>query len=125
MQIEAYPMDMKMMLGLPPAERMGEHRLHRLKQLPLMDRKPLANPEQIVGWQRQIDAEIYDNPSSKGPHVMLVCDSFGCELREHLAPLCRRLVIAPSSVLPHAIIEREKPDLVIVEMAERRLGRFP
>jgi hypothetical protein len=49
-------------------------------------------------------------------------DSFGEALIPFIAEGFQRTVFAPEDVLDCQLVEREKPDVVIHEMVERKLG---
>ncbi|MBX7102449.1 MAG: hypothetical protein K1X57_00105 [Gemmataceae bacterium] len=67
-----------------------------------------------------LDARAYERPQFVGPRVLLFHDSFGDGLfAEMLAEHAARLVAIPSNHLDPAVIEREKPDIVILEIVER------
>jgi hypothetical protein len=69
--------------------------------------------------------QVWINETSDGPRVLLLGDSFAddtyCSL---LAEHCRRLVRVGSYAGQEELIERERPDVVIFEFAERILQTY-
>jgi hypothetical protein len=55
------------------------------------------------------------------PRVLLIGDSFGRTLLPLLGPWCRRLAFRWSRTFDAALIESERPDLVLFEAVERSL----
>ncbi|MHC5020086.1 MAG: alginate O-acetyltransferase AlgX-related protein [Planctomycetota bacterium] len=72
-----------------------------------------------------------ETPGAAGPHTVLFGDSFTIELASHLAPRCRRLVVArhrPSQTaawLGGPWLDRERPAVVIELLRERMLWLPP
>jgi alginate O-acetyltransferase complex protein AlgJ len=65
---------------------------------------------------------VWINAASKGPRVVLFCDSFADHLfQELLAQHCARLVIVPTYEMIQGIVETERPDVVICETVERSI----
>lgn len=64
---------------------------------------------------------VYENQNRKLPKVVLIGDSFSFALHSLLAEHFSRLVYLPAHVLDPQVIEREKPDIVIQEIVERKL----
>ena len=58
------------------------------------------------------------------PRVVLLHDSFGDLLREQLREHCGRLYTLASTDFESELIERERPQLVVQLMAERRLASY-
>ncbi len=59
------------------------------------------------------------------PRALFLHDSFGELMRDHLSEEFDHLYCFPSLVLPTNFVEREKPDLVIQELIERKLKTPP
>lgn len=65
---------------------------------------------------------VWVRPDGVGPRVVLFGDSFADErFQEILAQCCSRLVFVPTYQMPTSILERERPDIVIVQFVERAL----
>ncbi len=116
-----HPGDLWRMLGLSepaPAEtclRLGvrEPRAVRTNEI-----VPLSESDRLS----HLRPAVWERPDSLGPRVVLLCDSFADErFQELLAERCRRLVVVPTYEFPQSLIERERPDAVVIEMVERAL----
>ncbi len=93
-------------------------------------------PEERIDWvpagparARQATGETFQSADvtftecggCTGPIVVMNHDSFNANLAPILAEHFRRLVLVEGSKLDNALIEREKPDIVIQEFVERGL----
>jgi len=67
------------------------------------------------------EATVMECDRCEGPRVVMNQDSFNTNLAPFLAEHFTRLVLVDGSRLDHALIEREKPALVIQEFVERAL----
>lgn len=67
------------------------------------------------------DISVFACASCAGPKVVMNHDSFGDSLAPFLAQRFRRTVLVEGTRLDQALIERERPDLVIQEFVERAL----
>jgi len=115
------PKDLRRMMALP-IERQSEGAYHYELATPLGLSRQIYTPKSPIPHpQPNIDAVVFENPESTGPHVVLLHDSFGESLREKLALRCRRLVCLPTSYWPDAILRDERPDIVLMEIAERKI----
>lgn len=66
----------------------------------------------------------YETPG-KSLKVLFLRDSFGDRMAPLIATHCARLVCGPSRIFNTALIEKEKPDIVLLERAERYLALPP
>lgn len=74
----------------------------------------------VAGRLDYLDAKAWDNPT-QSDRAVLFHDSFGAGLySELLAEHFGRLVAVPSNHLDPTVIEREKPNVVILEIVERQ-----
>lgn len=100
--------------------------------LALEDRFPEERSEWVPSLperSRRIDDDPVDSPDisamecsgCRGPRVVMNQDSFNTNLAPFLADHFSRIVLVDGTKLNHALIEREKPALVIQEFVERDL----
>jgi len=68
---------------------------------------------------------VYENANHTLPKAIVFGDSFSWSMHPWLAEHFSRLVYLPEHVLDPAVIEREKPDVVIHELVERKLFIVP
>jgi hypothetical protein len=112
--------------GPPPVEEYPCPRM--LNSAAVKSAEPVLLPEEDrLSHNRPA---IWINAASTGPRVVLFCDSFADHLfQELLAQHCARLVIVPTYEMIEAIVEKERPDVVICETVERSIlatrPRFP
>jgi hypothetical protein len=115
--------DLAGMLGL--ADRMSEHRLHLLPIQPEAhetgEEVVVPEPYRLQHLQERV-TQVYDPGLPRG---VLFFDSFGEPLRPFLSENFQRLVYAPEYVFDPVLIERERPDVVIQLMVERKLAEEP
>lgn len=71
--------------------------------------------------RRAAALEIFESPGS-GLKAVMAVDSFGDLLRPYLAEHFARTAFSPGMRLPYSLIDREKPDVVVLEVAERFLA---
>jgi alginate O-acetyltransferase complex protein AlgJ len=83
--------------------------------LPASEAPFTANDELLVGGT--------SNPAQ--PRIVLLRDSFASAMAAFLAPHFSRIYGTTGQSLDPALIAREHPDLVVVEMVERRLNEAP
>jgi hypothetical protein len=77
-----------------------------------------AEPGDVVGRLNYLNTRCWE--ASDGPRVVMFHDSFGDGFfAELLAEHCTRLLAVPSNHLDPKLIERERPDVVILEIVER------
>src|SRR5262249_54927122 len=78
---------------------------------------PDANDDTRLDY---LDSHLWGQPDSKLPRPILFHDSFGDGLfGELLAQHFSRLLCIPSNHMDRELIEREKPEVVILEIVER------
>jgi alginate O-acetyltransferase complex protein AlgJ len=98
--------------------------------LALHARRPRNASQADVGYPVQnMHVTAFENKQRPGPRAVMFCDSFGDELKPYLAEHFSRIVYVQGTSLQIAfdvkIIEKERPDIVIDEMAERKFIIFP
>jgi len=71
--------------------------------------------------RRGLAQEIFEAPEQRLRAVMAV-DSFGDRLKPYLAEHFARVVFNPGMRVPYRLIEKEQPDIVVLEVAERFFG---
>ncbi len=71
--------------------------------------------------RRGLALEVFEAPEQRLRAVMAV-DSFGDRLKPYLAEHFVRVVFNPGMRLPYRLIEKEQPDIVVLEVAERFFG---
>jgi alginate O-acetyltransferase complex protein AlgJ len=64
----------------------------------------------------------WDNPDTSLPRAVLIHDSFGLGFCHWLAEHFQHMVSVWHDDFPQDLVEREKPDVVIHELVERKLG---
>jgi hypothetical protein len=115
--------DLAVMLGL--SDRMTEHRLHLLpiQRHSTETGEEIAVPEPFRIKHLQARVTRVSEPSL--PRGVLFFDSFGEPLRPFLSENFQHLVFAPEYVFDAELVERERPDVVIQLMVERKLAEDP
>jgi hypothetical protein len=79
-------------------------------------------PEAAAGRLVHLTGEAWEQDAPGRPRVLLFRDSFATWLfLGLLAEQCSRLAAVPSRHLDPALIGRERPDAVVLELAERAL----
>lgn len=129
-RVEKRAGDLVTMLGLQQSLAADEDILE-LKTPGSVIKKDLKLPNNCL-WPAHIDPNnsfAYENPLKKHSMV-LFHDSFGCHggFDKYLAEHFKRttpVAVQPNHKCLELIIEQEKPDIVIQEMAERKLRKVP
>jgi hypothetical protein len=116
-------MDMAKMLGLSRHFReefldATVHEAHAKR----VDERVEFTESQVIGQFKPI---VFENTNRDLPQAIVIGDSYSFRLIPFLAENFRRLVFLPEHVLDPLVIEREKPDVVIHEMVERKLYFIP
>lgn len=96
---------------LPPDERFIEQEIFLT---------PLA-PDGITFEARTDGTELSTLPDSAAPAALVFCDSFADALKPYLSAHFSRVVYSRSFALDLALVEREQPQVVIFEIAQRYL----
>ena len=96
-------------------DRFPEKRIDWVPSVPA-----LARPVTSDALQSE-DVVVMECADCAGPRVVMNHDSFNANLAPLLAEHFRRLVLVEGSKLANALIEREKPAIVIQEFVERGL----
>lgn len=79
---------------------------------------PLADDDRL----NHLRPAVWARKDGRGPRVILFCDSFADErFQELLAQHCSRLVVVPTYQMTMSLIERERPDAVVIQVVERAL----
>lgn len=109
------------LLGLPRDPPVEQCRWPRLRER----RATIADESVLMASGDGLDhlrPVVWTRPDGIGPRVVLFGDSFADErFQEILAQCCSRLVFVPTYQMPASILERERPDVVIVQFVERAL----
>ena len=96
-------------------DRFPEERIDWVPAIPLRARQATS---EATG---SVDVSIMECDDCMGPDVVMNHDSFNANLAPLLAEHFRRLVLVEGSKIANALIEREKPAIVIQEFVERGL----
>jgi hypothetical protein len=115
--------DLAVMLGL--ADRMPEHRLYLMPVQPRSSETGEAVPVPEEFLIKHLQGRVTQVKDTRLPRAVLFFDSFGEPLRPFLSESFQRLVYAPEYVFDPALVERERPDVVIQLMVERKLAEDP
>ena len=101
--------------------RLGAEAFEHLKIVNPQARKvPLAADTKDETRLDYLDSRLYVNANEKLPKAVIFHDSFGDGIfSELLAEHCGRLMCIPSNHMDPAVIAREKPDIVVLEIVER------
>jgi hypothetical protein len=81
---------------------------------------PLNEVTRLGGYYPCVTEQ--DDPAL--PRAVILHDSFGVRLAPFLAECFRRAVFVPESMFDKDLIERERPDVVIFQLVERKLENF-
>jgi hypothetical protein len=112
--------DLASMLML--SDRMHEEKLSLQPRLPGRAQRIVENVVMEEKYRlRHIKPMVLAGGNPSGPRALVFLDSFGDMLIPYLSEHFARVVYAPADVLDTALVEREKPDVVIQEMVERKL----
>jgi alginate O-acetyltransferase complex protein AlgJ len=76
---------------------------------------------QLPGMAWWAQPEAREVPDEDAPRAIMVRDSFGTALIPFLSEHCRRIVYVHPYSMDEAVLLRERPSIVIEEMAEREL----
>ena len=116
-----YSGDLVGMLGLPRADSRGRRRAARARSWPT--RRAAAPGASTRGKYPGFEIYACDRPGL--PRAVVYRDSMAIPLIPMLAENFSRVVFVSSRRLDPALIEREKPDIVIEEMVERSAATRP
>jgi alginate O-acetyltransferase complex protein AlgJ len=106
--------DLGSKLGIPGGTAIRSHIVDRKSQC-ILDNQIVANGH----------AQIFEHPDKSLPTAVLFRDSFANAMIEFLAESFRRLVVVWQPHIDFAVVEAEKPDVVINQQVERFLIRVP
>jgi hypothetical protein len=96
---------------------------HSQAGTPVLGNDPAAaKADEPIGPNASGIAAVAENADSQLPTCILFCDSFGDGMVPYLEQCFRRFIHVRSS-FDRAVVERERPDVVIQEFAERYLDR--
>jgi hypothetical protein len=112
--------DLACMLGL--GTQMHEE---ELALRPLVPRQARVTDEKVPIMEKyrlaHIETVAMTCPQSSPVRAVMMHDSFGIFLKPYLAEHFARIVYLPTDILDPVIFERERPDIVIQQMVERKL----
>jgi hypothetical protein len=83
------------------------------------ERAPEMNESDRLGHLRPFATECSDDGL---PRAVMCCDSFAVDLAPFLSEYFRRIAYVPTDGFLRDVIERERPQVVIQEMVERKLS---
>lgn len=104
--------DLARMLGLEGEVYEMSVFLHPRRRRPRVKKAPAPTIDTAVAYQR----------SGNGVRALMVGDSFGIRMLPRMAEHFARLVYIPGQHVPGAILDDERPDVVILELVERHLA---
>jgi alginate O-acetyltransferase complex protein AlgJ len=119
---EPYSGDLAGMLGLEGIRREDELSLKPRQPLKAIHRKEL---DAKVPADRSIPRLIYERESSDLPRLVMFGDSFGPPVATFLAEGFGRTTFFENQTVDRAVVESERPRVVIMEMVERLLINDP
>ncbi len=114
--VDYYSGDLIDMLGLP-----GRVREEDVAPLGKIFADTASRCARRIDETSPADIEIYECPRPGLPHAVVLRDSMAISLIPMLAENFARVVFVSSRYLDPALIERERPDIVIEELVERTL----